>query len=97
MKIREIVQMLGNLEHSASTIAVATEEQHAVTADLAANVERTSSLADGVRGEVSLVVKTATESSATVAEALSTARSLAGLSDDLARATTVFIERVRVA
>ena len=97
MNIGEISQAIGELEHIASTIAAAIEEQNAVIADVATNVNRTSSLTDGVRGDVSLVVKTATESSATAAQVLSTAKGLAGRSDDLSRAMTGFIERVRVA
>jgi methyl-accepting chemotaxis protein len=97
VNIGEISQAIGELEHIASTIAAAIEEQNAVIADVSANVNRTSSLTDGVRGDVSLVVKTATESSATAAQVLSTAKGLAGRSDDLSRAMTGFIERVRVA
>jgi methyl-accepting chemotaxis protein len=97
MNIRDISKAIGELEHIASRIASAIEEQNAVISDVASNVNRTSSLTDGVRGDVSLVVRTATESSASAAQVLSTAKGLAGRSEDLSRAMAGFIERVRAA
>lgn len=95
--IRDISQAIGELEHIASRIASAIEEQNAVISDVASNVNRTSQLTDGVRGDVSLVVKTATDSSASAAQVLSTAQGLAGRSEDLSKAMAGFIQRVRVA
>jgi methyl-accepting chemotaxis protein len=97
VNIRDISQAIGELEHIASTIASAIEEQNAVIADVTNNVGRTSALTDGVRGDVSLVAKTASESTASASQVLSTAKGLAGRSDDLSRAMAGFIERVRAA
>ncbi len=95
--IKDISQAISELEHIASRIASAIEEQNAVIADVANNVNRTSSLTDAVRGDASLVVKTATDSSASAAQVLSTAQGLAGRSEDLSKAMASFVQRVRVA
>ena len=96
-QIRDISRAIGELEHVASTIASAIEEQNAVIADVANNVNRTSSLTSGVRSDVSLVVKTATESSASAAQVLSTAQGLASRSEDLSRAMAGVLQRLRAA
>lgn len=97
VNIKDISGAIEELEHIASTIASAIEEQNAVIADVASNVTRTSSLTDAVRGDVSLVAKTATESSASASQVLSTAKGLASRSDDLSRAMAGFVQRVRAA
>jgi methyl-accepting chemotaxis protein len=97
VNIRDISQAIGELEHIASRIASAIEEQNAVISDVSTNVNRTSTLTDAVRGDASLVVKTATESTASASQVLSTAKDLAGRSEDLSRAMAGFIERVRAA
>ena len=95
--IKDISAAIAELEHIASTIASAIEEQNAVIADVANNVSRTSSLTEAVRGDASLVAKTATESTASASQVLSTAQGLAGRSEDLSRAMAGFIQRVRAA
>ena len=95
--IKDISAAIGELEHIASTIASAIEEQNAVIADVAHNVSRTSTLTEAVRGDASLVAKTANESTASASQVLSTAQGLAGRSEGLSRAMAGFIERVRAA
>ncbi|MCA3349296.1 MAG: HAMP domain-containing protein [Roseomonas sp.] len=95
--IKDISGAIAELEHIASTIASAIEEQNAVIADVANNVSRTSSLTEAVRGDASLVAKTATDSTASASQVLSTAQGLAGRSEDLSRAMAGFIQRVRAA
>jgi methyl-accepting chemotaxis protein len=68
-----------------------------VIADVANNVNRTSSLTSGVRSDVSLVVKTATESSASAEQVLSAAQGLASRSEDLSRAMAGVLQRLRAA
>ena len=97
VKIKDISLSISELEHVASTIASAIEEQNAVIADVANNVNRTSSLTSGVRSDVSLVVKTATESSASAEQVLSTAQGLASRSEDLSRAMAGVLQRLRAA
>ncbi len=95
--IKDISGAISELEHIASTIASAIEEQNAVIADVANNVSRTSSLTEAVRGDASLVAKTAADSTASASQVLSTAQGLAGRSEDLSRAMAGFIQRVRAA
>lgn len=95
--IKDISAAIAELEHIASTIASAIEEQNAVIADVAHNVSRTSSLTEAVRGDASLVAKTAADSTASATQVLSTAQGLAGRSEDLSRAMAGFIQRVRAA
>ena len=66
-------------------------------ADVANNVNLASSLTSGVRSDVSLVVKTVTESCASAEQVLSTAQGLASRSEDLSRAMAGVLQRLRAA
>lgn len=95
--IHEISDAIGHLEHIASTIAAAVEEQHAVTAEISTNVTRTSTLTGDVRSEISLVSQAAVNSASSAAQVLETARQLSDRSDELSQAMAGFIQRVRAA
>jgi methyl-accepting chemotaxis protein len=95
--IQQIGDTISQLSGIATTIAAAVEEQGAATGEIARNVQRASDGTRQVAGNITEVNSGAQDTGAASSRVLSSAKSIAAVSNTLQAEVTQFLNEVRAA